>query len=99
MAMAIHPKGNIFSLKTSVERTAVITGAVAMIMLAVAGDKEPEPILKKVIYSVKPMAPETRINGMSFSVGKPIRLVLTRMMKNNDAHRYLSTPMDEGEKY
>ena len=99
MAIATQPRVTIFSLKKRVENTAVIMGAVAIMMLAVAGDKVPDPILKKVIYSVNPMAPETRINGISFRVGNPIRLLITRMMKNSDAQIYLSTPMDEGEKY
>ena len=99
MAIATQPRVTIFSLKKRVENTAVIMGAVAIMMLAVAGDKVPDPILKKVIYNVNPMAPETRINGISFRVGNPIRLLITRMMKNSDAQIYLSTPMDEGEKY
>lgn len=36
---------------------------------------------------------------MSLTSGNPIRLLNARNRKNNEAQRYLSTPMAEGEKY
>jgi hypothetical protein len=37
--------------------------------------------------------------GISLISGKSIRLAKAKKRNNNDAHKYLRTPIDEGEKY